>query len=290
MITRLVPVLARLVLLIVLVGSALYVAVSMYRWEWQRATFAAIVCLGTLMIVLVLVLLRRLDRLEQRVEQTAGAAEAGAGGPATVPTRPGKDFTWLAPVDSTFVFVPLLLGFGVVVSLAAVALERMVGFLVGAAARTTPNSPRSRPARGRTALLAAGGFVVTLVLAGLLAPTVADLVYDPEPPQAGYRTIDVDVRGRRVLIDPETATASLAVYCRVQTSAPIEIIDVSKTRLPNRVRITVQPRLDSEAQQRYEGCLGDLLMDRHLTRVVAVQDVDAVPSEETANLLSASDR
>lgn len=290
---RLLQGLARLVLLVALAGSGFFVGVSMYRWEWQRATFGAIVFVGTLAVVLVLVLLRRLDQLERRLDQTTLRSQSTLGrevvlptAPETVTTRPSKDFAWLAPADSTFVFVPLLLGFGVVVSLLAMVLERIAGFLVG-----TPNSARSQPhssqpAAGgnhrRTAVLAGAAFGITVLLAGLLTPTVAHLIYDPGPPQPGYRVVDVEVQARRVTIDAEASMSSLAVYCRAQTGTPIEIVDVTETR-PGLVRILVKPRLDTEAQRRFEGCLGDLVMDRHLTRVVGSQDVPVTTRSTTGS-------
>ncbi len=281
--------LGRLLLLVVLAGSAAYVGLSMYRWEWQRAIFAALAFLGALGVLLFLALLRRLDRLERRLDQVGSASRAGTVGSGRVPgeggpgygvsAQPAQDFAWLGPPHGTYVFVPLLLGFGVLVSLLAVAVERLAGFVVGAPsgggpARVGALHPPDRRRRSplRMAGLAVAAFAMATALAGLLVPGIQDVIYDPEEPTPGRREMVIEVDARRVAVEATDTVAALAVYCREQMQAPI-VVDSVEYVSQYEARLTVYPRLAPQAQRRYTGCLQDLVMDRHLARVLSVRDV-----------------
>lgn len=114
-----------------LIGSGGYLLVYVYRWEWHRALLVGILFLAALVGLCTALLLRRLGRLERRLPP-AGAA--GHDGPdvlerlraAPVETRP---FPWLRPesLDRTHIFIPVLLGGGVLVSGAAWLVERLAG-------------------------------------------------------------------------------------------------------------------------------------------------------------------
>jgi len=111
-------------------ASGLYVFVYLYRWEWNRAMF----CLGLFVAVEVAMgvglVLSRLARLSDRV----GALGTGAGLDRAVLGRiqeaapePGRPFAWLAETAEgrTSVFVPILMGAGLVLSGVAWLVERI---------------------------------------------------------------------------------------------------------------------------------------------------------------------
>lgn len=249
---------ARSVLVVSLVASAWYAALSVYWWEWQRAFFYSLLFLGCLVLLVFLLLRRRLDRLEEQVRtRTTGTGEPAAD---DLPVAPSRTFPWLDP-GRTHVFVPLLVGFGVVVSLVAMAIERVADFVVG--------DRRGPVGRVRTAL----AFVLaTLLVAALVVPFVGHLVYDPTDPEPGRREVEVAVQARRAELDPVGAVGALASFCVAQTRAPL-VVDAIDEVAADIARITVHPRLDPDAQRRFEGCLSDLVLDRHRTWVVAVRDV-----------------
>ena len=109
--------------LVVLAFSGAYVFVYLYRWEWNRALF----CLGLFVAVEIAMgiamVLNRLNRLSERIgaidrDVLARIQEAAP--------EPGKPFAWLAPDESrTAVFVPVLMGAGLVLSAVAWGVERL---------------------------------------------------------------------------------------------------------------------------------------------------------------------
>lgn len=249
---------ARSVLVVSLVASAWYAAVSVYWWEWQRAFFYSLLFLGCLVLLVFLVLRRRLDRLEEQVRMPSTGTDGPSGD--DLPVSPSRAFPWLDPTR-THVFIPLLVGFGVVVSLVAMAVERVADFVVG--------ERRGPHGRVRTAL---AFLLATLLVAVLVVPLVGDLVYDPADPRPGRRELEVAVQARRAELDPVGAVSAVAAFCVVQTRAPL-VVDAVDEVTDDMARLTVHPRLDPDAQRRFEGCLGDFVLDRHRTWVVAVRDV-----------------
>jgi hypothetical protein len=123
-----------------LAGSGTYLFVYLYRWEWNRALIAGVFFLAAEVALGFAVVLRRLpDRpraaspvVVERIRET---------GP------PSRDhFAWLAPSSDRFsVFVPVLMGAGVVLSGIAWAVERL--------ARWTARPVLERQLAGRLAVL-----------------------------------------------------------------------------------------------------------------------------------------
>ena len=127
---------ARLFAAVVLLASGTYFFVYLWRWEWNRAVVAGIlflaaeVGLGTSSI---------LERLKNRAPVATGAgagtapALAGAGPAPDVVARlretappPRTSFAWLSPKSEQMgVFVPVLMGMGVVASALAWVVERL---------------------------------------------------------------------------------------------------------------------------------------------------------------------
>jgi hypothetical protein len=114
---------------VALAASGGYLLVYVYRWEWHRALLVGILFNACLVGLCAALVLRRLARLERR------APASDAPRPAdplsrlrAAPVEPPA-FRWLRPesLDRTHVFIPILLGGGVLVSGAAWLVERVAG-------------------------------------------------------------------------------------------------------------------------------------------------------------------
>jgi hypothetical protein len=115
-----------------LVGSGAYLLVYVYRWEWHRALLVGVLFLAALVSLGTALVLRRLGRLERRLrEQQPPARSAGPDPRARLREAPvdRPAFRWLHPgaADRTHIFIPVLLGGGVLVSGVAWLVERIAG-------------------------------------------------------------------------------------------------------------------------------------------------------------------
>jgi hypothetical protein len=116
---------------VVLVASGAYVLVYLDRWQWNRALISGIFFLAAEIAVVASVLLRRLQALEDRLDELhrrplpAEPPAALEAIEASAPP-PKNHFAWLG-APRTSVFVPILLGAGVVLSGVATVVERLAG-------------------------------------------------------------------------------------------------------------------------------------------------------------------
>lgn len=113
--------------IVVLGVSGVYVFVYLYRWEWNRALF----CLGLFVAVEVAmgvgVVLSRLKGMSERIDRGVLARIEESAPP---PSRP---FAWLTDdnVGRTAIFVPVLMGAGIVLSGVAWLVERLASATAG---------------------------------------------------------------------------------------------------------------------------------------------------------------
>lgn len=107
----------------VLAVTALYFFVYLWRWEWNRALIAGVLFVATEVAVATAAVLHRLRTLEGRMAapDPAVLARIRESGP------PARDhFEWLSPRSGRLgVFVPVLIGMGVVASGLAWLVERL---------------------------------------------------------------------------------------------------------------------------------------------------------------------
>jgi hypothetical protein len=130
-----------------LLASGGYVFVYLYRWEWNRALVSGLIFVASEVALTSFLLSQRLrtteakldalvgdrrTRVLQRLEETAPPPRAG--------------FAWLARPERMNVFVPVLLGAGVVLSALAWLVERV--------ARATARPTMERHLAGRLGELA----------------------------------------------------------------------------------------------------------------------------------------
>jgi hypothetical protein len=116
---------------VTLVASGGYVLVYVYRWEWHRALLVGILFLAALVGFGTALVLRRLSRLERA---TSGAARRPTDALHHLRAAPVQHppFRWLGAgdPDRVGVFIPLLIGGGVLLSAAAWLVERLAGAAV----------------------------------------------------------------------------------------------------------------------------------------------------------------
>jgi hypothetical protein len=94
--------------------TGIYTIVYVYRWEWNRALFVGMMFVAVEVAAALALLLRRINQLEQRLEQEPDA-QVVARLRESAPER--NHFAWLErSMTETNVFITVLLGAGVLLS------------------------------------------------------------------------------------------------------------------------------------------------------------------------------
>jgi hypothetical protein len=281
-------------------ACAAYTIIYLYRWEWHRALMAAAFLVVTEVALATVTILRKLAALDQRLDaMTAAAPPAPANDvlnrvrEAAPPPRPV--FAWLSPQGTTNVFLPILLGAGVLASAAAWAvealaratarpvLERRLATRLGAL--TLPAGGLLRPAPAAVAGAAAAAaprrgpsFVWRAILSvavvwgfALGIGGLADATQTrPHQARTGVGTlIELELRGELAAAIPERVVASLWQSCagtlRRDVSNPV-ITDLGGSRF----RLVVPADLGVSTSRRLHGCLEDAGLDGVQAGVVAL--------------------
>ncbi|MEU0205498.1 hypothetical protein ABZ235_06985 [Streptomyces canus] len=290
-------------------GAATYLVLYLYRWQWQRAMLCGVLLLVVEVMLLGIVLLGRLTRIEDRLrdsdrrqrEQAARQEDALARlrtAPAAEPTGSSGRFRWLEdPAERTYVFVPVLMVTGVLLSGIAWVVQRIASAtarpaerrLAGRLAVLTAPDPASTddledlptlgPARSRirTVRVAAVAGVGAALVGGLVVG-LADLTQtrdeDASDSAATSVVVQVDMRGT----DMSAQRRSLAAEqvwerCRDSTSVPLRHATLGDLG-DGLYAGVVRPALTAHDRMRLRGCLEDATLERaHLT-VVGIGDAD----------------
>jgi hypothetical protein len=117
---------------VTLAASGGYVFVYLYRWEWNRALVSAAIFIATEIAVTGWLLADRMRRVERRVDSLATASQdrrVQRLRESAPPARTG--FAWLARPNGMSVFVPVLMGAGVLLSAIAWVVERVARATAG---------------------------------------------------------------------------------------------------------------------------------------------------------------
>lgn len=278
-----------------------YTILYLVRWEWNRALIAGLFLVAVELIVVTLVILERLRAIEQRIDGL-GAATAPAP-PAADPTLdalrdaappPPDRFGWMRDQASrTNVFLPVLLGAGVLASAMAWAVEHVArATLTPARERhlalrlqalrfpadgllAPPPAARPAPHRSRSLVTAAA---VILAIGGAGVGTVAaiDFVADrtqtrPDPYVAGVDTVvELELLGAIASRDPERIVGHLWATCtgpdvfRSRTLPAPEVAHLPRAR----VTLHLDAHIGEHALARLRGCLNDTTLDRVQARVL----------------------
>jgi hypothetical protein len=140
---------------VTLAASGAYTFIYLYRWEWNRALMSAaifvaaeVAVMGSLLAQRLKVVSERLDRMESPTPaQTVRLERIRSSAPPPRPT-----FAWLGRPEQMNVFVPVLMGAGVLLSGIAWVVERL------ARATVTPVAERGLAAQLDGLALPAHGF------------------------------------------------------------------------------------------------------------------------------------
>ncbi|MBT2417616.1 hypothetical protein J7F01_14670 [Streptomyces sp. ISL-22] len=288
-------------------GAGTYLVIYLYRWQWQRAVICGVLLLVVEVMLFALVTLGRLNRIEERLRDTDRRQRELDARQEDVLTRlrePAMEpvetrFRWLDDdrTDRTYVFVPVLMVAGVLMSGLAWVVQKVAAATARPAERRLagrlavlsapdPAAPDdledlpllgTRPSRGRTARLT----TVTVLGGALLAALVVGLANltqtRPEKANGNEATsvlVKVDLRGAD-MTDERRSLAAQQIWegCRHSTSAPLRhaaLGDLGDGMFAGVVR----PALTDHDLMRLRGCLEDATLERaHLT-VVAVGDTE----------------
>lgn len=288
---------------LVLAASGAYVLVDLARWEWNRAILSALIFLSALVILTTASVLHSLRRLGERLATIEGGRPPGAAvndvpgiiGTANAETVAARRFAWLErPPDRLAVFVPVLMGAGMVLSLVAYVIERVAGAVAGGSLdrRTAtalhldlPLGPglvhldpgRPAPARRPHHTLAwVLGTVLTIALGigaveGLrhLTQTRTDAVGGP-----GTTTIGLRIDQKSVDRPLPVVVADLWAGCRNRVPGDPKIVDVREVD-DRQLIVTVDQAFGRVGRARIVGCLEDLNLDRVLADVLTFESVPA---------------
>ncbi|KAB2350969.1 hypothetical protein [Actinomadura rudentiformis] len=305
-----------------------YVVVYLARWEWQRALMAGELLLISLVVLLAVAGAHRLARLERRlsllientlIENTQGRpAPPGVHEPrlSAVPSpreaersyAAGEEaaetpsFRWLAPEPESYkVFIPVLLGAGIMVSGLAALVERMAAALGGSARRAGAGSgtafgqvrapaslalpsggvlagapdlsPPPGPDRRRRLKVAAIALAV-LAVAALIVIEMAEHTQDrPDSPvdaAASTLIIEASTNGPTGAATVDPLATRLWEYCRGSTRPYLDKGGLAPLG-DRQYALVVRPALGEHALRRLRGCLEDAVIDHGSFRVVSVQ-------------------
>ena len=288
-------------------GAGTYLVVYLYRWQWQRAILCGILLLVVEVMLLGIVLLARLTRIEERVKESDARQRELTARQEDVLVRlrqgsverEGARFRWLdETADRTYVFVPVLMVTGVLLSGLAWVVQRIASAtgrpaerrLAGRLAVLAAPEPgavvgelEDRPAlarrtKGRAARVAVVGVVGAALLTALVVG-LADLTQTREQSASGSEAtsvlVQVDVRGADMTVERQ-ALAAQQVWerCRDSTSVPLNHATLGSLG-DGMFAGVVRPALAEHDRMRLRGCLEDAALDRaHLT-VMGMGDTDA---------------
>jgi hypothetical protein len=284
---------ARAVTVLAAAACGVYTLVYLYRWEWHRAILAAVFLVVAEVGLATVAVLRRLSALDRRLS----GLEAG-GNRVKAVTRPGPPteilvhlresapeprppFAWLAP-DRLGVFLPILLGAGLLASAAAWVVEAL------ARATAQPVLERRLAARLGVFALPAGGLLgaepaapglpnrrtpawparvalMTLAVFGgaLGVDELADATQTrPDQVRAGVHTVvELDLHGELAQAAPARVAATLWHTCKgtLQRDVPEPVMtDLGGAR----IQLALPFDLGAHASRRLHGCLEDAAVDR----------------------------
>lgn len=307
MLLRATLLIGRILAIAVLVFSGAYLLIYLYRWEWNRALVSGLFFLAAEVALLAAVILNRLRGIERRLDEMQRQSVE----PILTRIRESEPersspFPWLGPKTEGFgVFIPVLLGAGVIISGLAYLLERV--------AKMTATPVAEHDLARRLAPLAppSGGLVPThqleptpppeveevsgvepppewtpkkiaeqaaVVVALLLVMTAAVMVIRestqarPDPASADAVTaVEISV-SQRQSDQPVLAVAdALWVSCRLRVPSSVDLVEIGETS-DSTVQLVLHPALGETDRRQFVGCLQDATIDRINARVLTVTE------------------
>lgn len=280
---------------VVLIVSGAYLLIYLYRWEWNRAIVSGIFFVAAEVALATSIILRRLRTLEE-----AGGVPRPAD-PAVLDRLRQTDvdrpdpFRWLAPrANRTSVFVPVLLGAGVVLSALAYVVERvgeatalpvldrsLAGRLAGLAPPAggltgRPAEPAPRAVQHRPTVMSGVALVVALASAGVLGwlgigALIEETQTRPDPSRPAMTTITLEIIERHPRGSSLPAAEALWVGCRSSLGRGLPVDAEVRPRDGDVVDLVLEPGIGRLATRRLTGCLTDLKLDLIRAEVITVE-------------------
>jgi hypothetical protein len=295
-------VVSRIVTLVVLVASGVYVFLYLYRWEWNRALMAGVFFVAAEVALIGATVMTRLRAIEQHVGTAPGSGGVGSepAAPRAVPgTQARRPFAWLDEVGGGFgVFIPILLGAGVILSLVAWVVERLAryvtapladgGHIAAFGALDLPVAPLAPgpgdrdldlsldpgpehgAARGRRllhGLVVVGTVVLLLVGVGFLREAAESR---PDAGEGGSTTLLLEVSTRETGSTTQQIVDALWIACRLRLPPDAELLS-ARVVGPGEAELVVAPSLGRTDHRKFVGCLEDAVLDRVVADVTAWQ-------------------
>jgi hypothetical protein len=272
-----------------MVASGVYLFVYLYRWEWHRAMIAGLIFVAAEIGLVGAAVLDRLRSLERKLGSKA-AAEAPdevLGRIKETAPDPKVNFEWLSQQRSgeLSVFVPVLLGAGVVLSGVAWLVERVARATArpamerGLSQQLTPFSipvgtlqgASAAPAGRRRSLLPHLAAAAVAILVGTVGiDQLADLTQDrPDPVRTDSTSsvlISISSRPARA---PLEAAQALWGSCTTQLGSGYRVEALTDLG-GGAVEYVVRPEIGRYAERRLRGCIADGSADRIGGRVVSI--------------------
>jgi hypothetical protein len=290
-------------LAVVFVASGAYCIIYLVRWEWHRALIAGLFFISAQVAMVARMLGNRLRAIETRLDELAASGAEDrqplqALSPVSVRKRlretappARKPFAWLTrDADQMGVFLPVLLGTGLVASALAWLVEQLAratarpvlerdlayrlapiawpagGLLGGDDLTVTARRPRRlpKPVKALVCLVLLGGGAVAF-------DSVEDaLETRPDHREDGVQTaIEVRFSGSRLSYGPELVGQDLWASCKIvlgrRTPTPeVAVLDERS------VRINLDADIGRYARARLRGCLEDAHIDHLQAGVVSM--------------------
>lgn len=280
---------------------AAYTVIYLVRWEWNRALIAAIFFVAVEVLFVGAMVVNRIRRLEDAVRSLPTGAEtpdvALDALRDTAPEPPDR-FSWIRDrTTSTNVFLPVLLGAGIVASALAWLVERV------AHATLTPALERRLASRLGPIAVPAGGLVeppqpviwpsaadrwrsratamavvALLTVAAFATGAGIDMLADriqsrpvDRLPEA-TTTIEVQMRGTLAARNPERMFGHLWATCTAPGVLPGEGIQDYVVGHDGGGRFLVEVGFDIGAnyEERLHGCLEDATIERVRADVIGI--------------------
>lgn len=262
----------RVLNLVVLAVSGWYLILYLYRWEWNRALISGLFFVAAEIALATSFILDALRRAPPGSRATATTITAANG------RRRPQSFAWLTRNHQLGVFVPVLLGAGVLLSGLAYLLERLAGAVAGPvvdrrSASTLPlDLPlgdgdarplvATRPPARRPVI----GWLVAATAVAILLWFAIDQLADATQsrptalPTTGATSIDLRVERRRSDQPVEELAAALWISC--SPAAAGATLEQLTPLSEEQVRLVVTPELGELRRRRVFGCFEDATLDR----------------------------
>jgi hypothetical protein len=266
-------------------GSGAYVFIYLYRWEWNRALIAGMIFIAVELALFGAAFLDRLNRLGRRMDDLERGiverdmlARIQESAPA-----PRRHFAWLTDADKASVFVPVLMGAGVVISALAWAVERVArstGRPVLERRLAARLAPIALPPRGSATVaipapqrpvgrIFGATIMVIVAVASVLALAGATQSRPDVVRQGTSSELNLQIFGDSH-ITPTSAAVRLWEACSGTVPRAVEARSFEGVGRTS-VEIELAPALGPNGERRLRGCLEDATLDKIQAAVVSVQ-------------------